>query len=292
MTASLFSDDSQWVTRFAPSPTGSLHLGHVASAFFARQHAGQDGRFLLRIEDIDTTRCREALIGEMLDDLAWVGLRWEGTVLRQSHRMPLYRETLDTLQKRGLIYPCFCTRTDVAREAAASGSAQHHAPDGSLIYPGTCRHLTDAERTQRTDSGAPYALRLDVKTALLHVAAPALTYWEQGRGLVPCRPEAFGDVVLARKDIPASYHLCVTHDDAAQGVTLVTRGEELRAATAIHRLLQTVMGWPEPVYAFHPLLRDATGKKLSKRNGALSLRTMREAGMSPREVRQAAGVAI
>ncbi|NHN92979.1 tRNA glutamyl-Q(34) synthetase GluQRS [Acetobacter sicerae] len=292
MTTPAFCKQDHWVTRFAPSPTGPLHLGHIAAAFFARRHADHGGQFLLRIEDIDTVRCRETFIQEALDDLAWTGLHWEKEVLRQSERMPLYQETLDTLRHKGLVYPCFCTRADVAREAAAAFSAPHHAPDGSLLYPGTCRLLDDAERARRIAAGTPYALRLDVQKALDRLGTPSLSYHELGRGPVTCHPGLFGDVVLARKDIPASYHLCVTHDDAAQGVTLVTRGEELRDVTAIHRLLQELMKWPEPVYAFHPLLVDSTGKKLSKRDGALSIRAMRESGMSPEEVRKAAGVTL
>ncbi|BCI67741.1 tRNA glutamyl-Q(34) synthetase GluQRS [Acetobacter aceti] len=292
MTVPTFCKQDHWVTRFAPSPTGPLHLGHIAAAFFARQHADHGGRFLLRIENIDTVRCREVFIQEALDDLAWTGLRWEAGVLRQSERFPLYQQTLDALRHEGLIYPCFCSRADVAREAAAAFSAPHHAPDGSLLYPGTCRHLDEAERAQKIAAGEPYALRLDAQKALDRLSTPALTYQELNRGPVVCHPGLFGDVVLARKDTPASYHLCVTHDDAAQGVTLVTRGEELRDVTAIHRLLQELMKWPEPVYAFHPLLVDSAGKKLSKRDGALSIKTMRENGMSPEEVRKAAGVTL
>ncbi|MCH4090692.1 tRNA glutamyl-Q(34) synthetase GluQRS [Acetobacter sp.] len=282
----LFYKQDHWVTRFAPSPTGPLHLGHIAAAFFARRHAGHGGRFLLRIEDIDTVRCREVFIQEALDDLGWMGLHWEGDVLRQSERMPLYRQALDTLRQERLIYPCFCSRTDVAREAAAAFSAPHHAPDGSLLYPGTCRLLDDAERMRRITAGLPYALRLDVQKALDRLGTPSLTYQELGHGSVACHPGLFGDVILARRDTPASYHLCVTHDDAVQGVTLVTRGEELRDVTAVHRLLQELMKWPEPVYAFHPLLTDAAGRKLSKRDGALSIKAMRESGRSPENIKK------
>lgn len=292
MTVPTFCQQDHWVTRFAPSPTGPLHLGHIAAAFFARHHTDHGGRFLLRIEDIDTVRCREVFIQEALDDLAWTGLRWEAGVLRQSERFPLYQQTLDAFRHEGLIYPCFCSRADVAREAAAAFSAPHHAPDGSLLYPGTCRHLNDAERARKIAAGESYALRLDVQKALDRLNTPALTYQELNRGPVVCYPGLFGDVVLARKDTPASYHLCVTHDDAAQGVTLVTRGEELRDVTAVHRLLQELMKWPEPVYAFHPLLVDSAGKKLSKRDGALSIKTMRKNGMSPEEVRKAAGATL
>lgn len=277
-------------TRFAPSPTGPLHLGHVAAAFFAFRHKGPEGQFLLRIEDIDSQRCRDAFIAETLEDLSWVGLHWAGDVLRQSERMTLYRTTLDTLTARELLYPCFCTRAAIAREVAEMASAPHHAPDGSLVYPGTCRHLDADTRARRITAGAPYALRLDVARALGAIGPAPLTFRDLDHGVVACDPLAFGDVVLARRDVPASYNLCVTQDDAAQGVTLVTRGADLRPVTAIHRLLQELMGWPEPAYLFHPLLCDATGKRLSKRDGALAIRAMREAGMSPAAVRQAAGV--
>ncbi|NHO31737.1 tRNA glutamyl-Q(34) synthetase GluQRS [Acetobacter fallax] len=277
-------------TRFAPSPTGPLHLGHVAAAFFAGRHAGSNGRFLLRIEDIDTRRCRKRFVDETLEDLTWVGLRWDGPVIRQSARMVLYRETLAGLAARGLVYPCFCTRAEIAREVMEAASAPHHAPDGSLVYPGICRGLDAETRARRIASGQSYALRLDVARAVGTTGRGPLTFRDLDRGVVTCDPVAFGDVVLARRDVPVSYNLCVTQDDAAQGVTLVTRGVDLRNITAIHRLLQELMGWPVPDYAFHPLLCDAAGKRLSKRSGALSVRAMREAGMSAEAVRQAAGV--
>ncbi|WP_086643118.1 tRNA glutamyl-Q(34) synthetase GluQRS [Acetobacter sp. DsW_063] len=276
-----------WTTRFAPSPTGLLHLGHVAAALFAHEYAEPDGRFLLRIEDIDTQRCQERFIAATLEDLGWLGLRWRDAPMRQSQRMDQYRATLDTLQERDLLYPCFCTRTDIAREAQSSASAPHTAPDGGLLYAGTCRNLSATERAARIGAGQLYALRLDMRRscALAYGAARRrLTFRDLKRGVCACEPEAFGDVILARRDTPASYHLCVTHDDAAQGVTLVTRGEDLRSATDVHRLLQTLMGWPEPLYAFHPLLCDQDGKRLAKRDGALSIRAMRESGMTPEEL--------
>ncbi len=249
-----------------------------------------DGRFLLRMEDIDTQRCRERFIDEALEDLEWVGLRWHGAVIRQSERMALYRTTLEALDARGLIYPCFCTRSAIARELYEAASAPHHAPDGSLIYPGTCRRLNAGTRTRRIAAGEPYALRLNVARALGEIGPASLTFRDLSRGTIVCDPLAFGDVVLARRDVPASYNLCVTYDDAAQGVTLVTRGEDLRDVTAIHRLLQELMGWPEPDYLFHPLLCDADGRRLSKRDGAFSIRAMRKAGMSAEMVRRAAGI--
>jgi glutamyl-Q tRNA(Asp) synthetase len=274
------------VTRFAPSPTGHLHLGHAHSALFAWRLAREaGGRFLLRIEDIDPTRCRPDFTAAILEDLAWLGLDWDGEVRVQSRHLPEYRRALDALAARGLLYPCFCTRADIAREIAASASAPH-GPDGPL-YPGTCRRLAAGERAARLARGEPHALRLDMAAAVATLREP-LSFEERGCRLA-CDPAQFGDAVLARKDVPASYHLCVTHDDAAQGVTLVTRGEDLRPATHLHRLLQQLMGWPEPRYAHHGLLADAAGKRLAKRDRAATLREMRAAGVTPAEARKRAG---
>jgi glutamyl-Q tRNA(Asp) synthetase len=274
------------VTRFAPSPTGLLHLGHAHAALTAWRAAREaGGRFLLRIEDIDPTRCRPHFTDAILKDLAWLGLDWDGPVRVQSHHLPEYRRTLDALASRGLLYPCFCTRGDIAREIAASAAAPH-GPDGAL-YPGTCRRLSADQRAARIASGEPHALRLDMAAAIATLDAP-LTFREHGQRLV-CDPARFGDAVLARKDIPASYHLCVTHDDALQGVTLVTRGEDLLPATDLHRLLQQLMGWPAPDYAHHALLTDAEGRRLAKRDRAATIRDLREAGASPADVRKRAG---
>jgi glutamyl-Q tRNA(Asp) synthetase len=265
------------VTRFAPSPTGLLHLGHAASALDGwRRARAAGGRFLLRIEDIDPGRCRPEFITAILEDLTWLGLDWDGEVRIQSQHLPEYQAVLDALSARGLLYPCFCTRADIVREIAGSAAAPH-APDGGVVYPGTCRTLPDSVRAQRV--GEAHALRLDMARALA-MTGP-LTCHEESEGVLRCDPAAFGDVVLARKDAPASYHLCVTHDDAAQGVTLVTRGEDLKAATHVQRLLQALMGWPQSNYAHHELLNDANGRRLAKRDGALSLRALRQAGRSP-----------
>jgi len=273
-------------TRFAPSPTGFLHLGHAHSALSGWRRAREaGGRFLLRIEDIDPGRCRPEFAAAIEEDLAWLGLDWDGPVRVQSQHLPEYRATLDTLAGRGLLYPCFCTRAEIAWEVGASAAAPH-GPDGPL-YPGTCRRLSEDERQARIAAGEPHALRLDMAKALALV--PPLDFVEEGQGRLACHPEQFGDVVLARKDAPASYHLCVTHDDALQGVTLVTRGEDLKPATDLHRLLQALMGWPEPAYAHHPLLTDATGRRLAKRDRAATLRDLREAGRSAAEVRALAG---
>lgn len=272
-------------TRFAPSPTGFLHLGHVRAAAFARQ-AAEGGRFLLRIEDIDPLRCRPEYAPAIEEDLRWLGFAWDGPVRVQSAHLDEYRAVLAALSARGLLYPCFCTRAEIAREIAASGAAPH-GPDGPL-YPGICRRMPAEERAARLAGGQAHALRLDMAAAC--ACAGPLTRHERGQGRLACDPAQFGDVVLARKDIPASYHLCVTHDDALQGVSLVTRAVDLAPAADLHRLLQALMGWPEPDYAHHPLLLGPDGKRLAKREGAASIREMRAGGLSPEAVLARAGV--
>jgi glutamyl-Q tRNA(Asp) synthetase len=280
--------DPPVVTRFAPSPTGLLHLGHAHSALAGwRRARAAGGRFLLRIEDIDPGRCRPEYAAAIEEDLAWLGLDWDGPVRVQSAHLAEYRAALDGLAGRGLLYPCFCTRADIAREVAASAAAPH-GPDGAL-YPGTCRRLSADQRASRLAAGEAHALRLDMERALECV--PVLSFAEEGEGRTACEPLRFGDVVLARKDAPASYHLCVTHDDALQGVTLVTRGVDLKPATDVHRLLQALMGWREPCYAHHALLLDASGRRLAKRDRASTLRDLRGAGRSAAEVRALAGFA-
>jgi glutamyl-Q tRNA(Asp) synthetase len=269
------------VTRFAPSPTGLLHLGHAYAALFAwRRARAAGGRFLLRLEDIDPARCRPDHAAAIEQDLRWLGLDWDGKVRVQSAHLAEYQAALTDLAGRDLLYPCFCSRADIAQAAAAP----HAAPDGGAVYPGTCRALSADERAARIAAGAPRAWRLDMARAL--DAAPGiLTVNELGQGRVVCRPALFGDVVLARRDAPASYHLCVTHDDAAQGITLVTRAEDLRPATDLHRLLQALFGWPVPDYAYHRLLTDGTGRRLAKRDSAASLRSLRESGADAASVR-------
>jgi glutamyl-Q tRNA(Asp) synthetase len=272
------------VTRFAPSPTGYLHLGHAHSALTG-WHRGraESGRFLLRIEDIDPARCRPEFEAAILEDLAWLGLDWDGAVRRQSEHLDDYREALDRLRALSLIYPCFCSRKDIAAAVNAP-----HGPEGP-VYPGTCRNLPADMVRQRQEHGDPYALRLDVAKAL-GLSGP-LSFLDEREGVVAARPESLGDVVLARRDAPASYHLCVTVDDHLQGVTLVTRGVDLFHATHIHRLLQAVLGLNVPTYAHHLLLTNAAGERLSKRDGAASLRALRRAGRSAAEVRAMAGFA-
>lgn len=278
------------VTRFAPSPSGYLHLGHACAALTAWRRAREaGGRFLLRLEDIDRSRCRPEYAAAIIDDLAWLGLDWEGPVRVQSEHLDEYEAVLRRLSYRGLLYPCFCTRAAIRREVAAAPQAPH-SPDGSPVYPGLCRLICPGERAARIAAGEPYALRLDVARAAAEIGE-TLFFEETAEGRIACQPERFGDVVLGRKDAWASYHLCVVHDDAAQGVTLVTRGEDLKPATHVHRLLQALLGLPAPRYAHHPLLRDATGQRLAKRDHAPAMRDLRAAGLAPAEVRRLAGVA-
>jgi glutamyl-Q tRNA(Asp) synthetase len=266
-------------TRFAPSPTGYLHLGHALAAVTAwRRARDAGGRFLLRLEDIDAARCRPEYADAIAEDLAWLGLDWDGEVRVQSRHAAEYQAALDHLDARGLLYPCFCTRAEIAREVAAAAAAPHGL-DGPL-YPGTCRRLSPGDRASRLAAGMPYALRLDMAQAQSAVPGP-LFFHDETAGTVQARPELLGDVVLGRKEFPGSYHLCVTHDDARQGVTLVTRGADLLPATHLHRLLQGLFGWTPPLYAHHPLLSGPGGRRLAKRDGALTLRALRAEGVSP-----------
>lgn len=260
--------DGPVVTRFAPSPTGRLHLGHAASAIRAHDFARErGGRFVLRIEDIDGTRSRPEFVVGILEDLAWLGLRWDSLVF-QSERLATYEAALETLKARGLVYPCFCTRAEIA----ASASAPHG--DAAPVYPGICRGLTADEVAER--SHLAHCWRLDMAKAVGETGA--LSWHDAAAGWVVADPLAQGDVVLARKDAPASYHLAVTLDDAAQGVTDVVRGVDLFAATDVHRVLQALLGLPVPSYHHHPLVVDAAGRRLAKRDGALSLAEMRAGG--------------
>lgn len=272
-------------------------MGHGWSAIlahdFAREHGG---RFLLRIEDIDGTRSRTEHVAAIERDLAWLGLRWDGPVVFQSARLDRYRAALDRLRAMGLLYPCFCTRAEIAREIAASASAPH-GPDGAL-YPGTCRRIAPEERARRL-ALEPHCWRLDMAAAVARVrampgmegnamdAGGALTWEDAEAGTVRADPMAHGDVVLARKDAPASYHLAVTVDDAAQGVSHVIRGRDLFEATHVHRLLQALLDLPTPLYRHHALLTDATGRRLAKRDGAPTLEAMRRAGVDGRAVADA-----
>lgn len=264
------------VTRFAPSPTGRLHLGHAYSAMLAHDFARKrNGAFLLRIEDIDPGRCREEFVTGIIEDLSWLGLWWDGTIIRQSERLPRYAEALDRLRAMGLLYPCFCTRRDIA----ASASAPHGAE--RAIYPGTCRHLNAEQRAARMAEAA-HCWRIDMVAAVARIGP--LGWRDDRAGEVVADPLAHGDVVLARKDAPVAYHLAVTIDDAAQSVTDVVRGEDLFAATDVHRLLQALLGLPTPAYHHHRLLSDDMGRRLAKRDSAPTLAALRAQGRDPAEL--------
>lgn len=256
------------VTRFAPSPTGRLHLGHAASAIRAHDFARErGGSFLLRIEDIDGTRSRPEHVDTILRDLDWLGLAWDGEVTFQSRRLDLYQAALERLRAMGLLYPCFCTRADIAASLTAP-----HGPEGPL-YPGTCRSLATA------DLSRPHCWRLDMAKALSSGDGHDLLAFHDSRhGTVHADPGAHGDVVLARKDAPASYHLAVTIDDAAQGVSDIVRGDDLLPATHVHRLLQSLLDLPVPRYHHHALLTGPDGQRLAKRHGAPTLAALREGG--------------
>jgi glutamyl-Q tRNA(Asp) synthetase len=284
--------------RFAPSPNGYLHVGHALSAvlnYDLARHAG--GRFLLRIEDIDATRCRPEYEAAIYEDLAWLGLAWEAPVRRQSEHFDAYAGALKRLDAMGLIYPSFESRAEIARLVGAHERAGPwpRDPDGVPIYPGEAKAIDPHERARRIAAGHPYALRLDMVAAMRRVAhASALTWTEKGRGpngetgTILAAPAAWGDVILGRKDAPASYHLAVVVDDALQDITDVVRGEDLFWATGLHRLLQFLLDLPQPVYLHHCLIRDAEGRKLSKSTAATGLRELRLAGAKPADVLQRA----
>ncbi|MEK7953776.1 tRNA glutamyl-Q(34) synthetase GluQRS [Luteolibacter soli] len=268
----------QTVTRFAPSPTGWPHLGHAYAAKVARDLAKQDeGRFLLRFEDIDHTRVRPEYYDAIETDLHWLGLDWDGPALRQSDRTTAYAAALEDLRHIGVAYPCFCTRREIEDEVARMISAPH-GPEGAL-YPGTCRRLSEDERNTRLADGQQPAWRLDAGKAA-EITGP-LSFTDLRHGHIPVDPTLLGDVVLARKDIGTSYHLAVVVDDSFQQVTHVTRGEDLLPSTHVHRILQTLLGFPEPVYLHHALVVDENGVRLAKRHDSLSIRSLREAKLTP-----------
>ncbi|MBL4906559.1 MAG: tRNA glutamyl-Q(34) synthetase GluQRS [Sneathiella sp.] len=276
------------VTRFAPSPTGYLHIGHAYSASLAWKMAREsDGHFILRMENIDPTRCRPEFEAGIYEDLAWLGLNWENPVRRQSDHMDDYAAILERLHSRDLLYPCFCSRAEIAAEIARSNSAPHR-PEGP-VYPGTCRNVSDAERDRNFNSGIPYALRLNMDKALTSVPLARLTFKEVNKGVIQCDPAPFGDVVLARKEIPTSYHLAVTLDDALQGVNLVVRGQDLFTATHVQVLLHHLLDLPTPDYLHHGLVSDMKGRRLAKRDKDATLRSMREKGYSVKDVHKLIG---
>jgi glutamyl-Q tRNA(Asp) synthetase len=268
-------------TRFAPSPTGRLHLGHALAARVAHALARQteDGVFLLRFEDIDTPRVREEFYHGIEEDLEWLGFRWDETPLRQSDRAAAYEAALATLRGKSLVYPCFCTRREIQEEWANMAAAPQ-GPEGPL-YPGTCRKLSAAEQEEKIAAGVPHAWRLDAGM-VASITGP-LTFHDLRFGTLEVNPDLLGDVVLARKDIGTAYHLAVVVDDAFQQITRVTRGEDLLASTHVHRLLQALLELPEPVYLHHPLVLDERGKRLAKRHDALAVAALRESGLTPEE---------
>ena len=275
------------VTRFAPSPTGRLHVGHGWSALLAMAMARENGgSFRLRIEDIDGTRSRPEHVDGIIRDLQWLGVEWDGEIVFQSTRLDLYETALDQLRGMDLLYPCFCTRADIAASTSAP-----HGPAGP-IYPGTCRAIPTTERARRTAAGQAHAWRIDMAAAVDKAGGlqwNALSFPPAATAQISSMdadPLAAGDVVLARKDAPASYHLSCTLDDAAMGITHVLRGEDLRAATDVHRLIQALLGLPSPIYCHHPLLVGADGKRLAKRDGSIALADLRAQGVDPRQLAQ------
>jgi glutamyl-Q tRNA(Asp) synthetase len=285
------------VFRFAPSPNGFLHLGHAYSALLNFDRARETGgRLLLRIEDIDATRCRPEYEAAIYEDLAWLGIAWETPVRRQSEHLADYRAALEELSALGLVYPAFESRAEIARLVAAreADGPWPRDPDDAPLYPGSAKSLSADERDRLIATGAPYALRLDIAAACRR--ASSLTWTELGEGpdgecgIVPAQPEAWGDVILARKETPTSYHLSVALDDAVQSVSEVVRGQDLFHATSVHRLLQVLLGLPEPAYRHHQLIRDEAGRKLSKSSSATGLRELRDAGASPAGIRRLVGL--
>jgi len=262
------------VTRFAPSPTGRLHLAHAFSAVLGDENARKSGgRFLLRIEDLDQARSRPEFVDGIHEDLRWLGLEWDEQVLVQSQRTSAYQDALDTLRDHGLAYACFCTRSDIAQSLTAPHG------DAATSYPGTCRPLPDDPERR---ASIPHCWRLDSAKALQVVALPL---WREADGeRFQARAEQIGDAILARKDAPASYHLSCVVDDAASGVTMVVRGVDLRPSTPIQRLLQVLLGLPEPTYLHHPLVTHQDGRRLAKRELAPTLAAMRDAGVEGRQL--------
>jgi glutamyl-Q tRNA(Asp) synthetase len=271
------------IFRFAPSPNGFLHLGHAYSALLnADLASGKGGRLLLRIEDIDETRCRPDYEAAIYEDLRWLGVAWEEPVRRQSGHYDDYRAALAALDAQGLIFPSFESRAEIARTAPGRD------PDGAPLYAGASKALSRGDRRRRMESGAPYALRLDMAAALARVGP---LHWDEAGESMAADPAAWGDVVLARKDTPTSYHLSVVVDDAAQGVTDVVRGRDLFHATGVHRVLQALLELPAPRYRHHDLIVDGQGRKLSKSTRATGLRELRAQGKSPVDIRRMAGLA-
>jgi glutamyl-Q tRNA(Asp) synthetase len=290
--------DERPIFRFAPSPNGYLHLGHAFSALFSHAMARRfGGRFLLRIEDTDPERSRPEFEAAILEDLAWLGIDWDETPRRQSAHLPSYAETLSRLDAMGVVYPCFATRSEIAEMAERSGKAPRRDPDGAYIYLGIYRDAPWEKAAERIAAGEPYALRLNMEKAIglaRDKAGGAIRF----RSLDPtgaihdrwAAPERWGDIVLARKERPATYHIAVVTDDALQGVSHVTRGLDLLAATDIHRVLQILLGLPAPLYCHHRLILDESGRKLSKSYKDKSLRSLRAEGATPDSIKDMVGL--
>ena len=289
--------------RFAPSPNGRLHLGHAFSAIYASDTAKMlGGVFMLRIEDIDIGRCREEYVDGIIEDLSWLGLTWEEPVRRQSEHFPDYEAALRQLRDLKVVYPCFATRREIERAITDNGIGLDRwprDPDGALLYPGIYKNISNEECNALMWEGRTYAWRLDMEKAVTlaeEIAGGPITFQEEEggpsgeTGLQPIHPERFGDVVIARKDVPTSYHLAVTVDDALQHITHVTRGRDLFPATYVHRLLQVLLGLPEPLYRHHRLIADATGRRLSKSARDLAIRDLRLTGTSVAEIRAMIGL--
>lgn len=273
-----------FVTRFAPSPNGYLHIGHAFSALTAFRRANEEGgRFFLRLEDIDHTRCKPEYEEAIFEDLRWLGIEWEEPVMRQSDHFPVYAEALQKLTDLGLTYPCFCSRKDIARELDDIANAPH-TPMGHP-YPGTCRNLDHSTAEKNLEDGKPHAIRLNINAAKDLTGNNDISFEEETTGIVTATPEALGDIILKGRDYPVAYHLAVVIDDAAQGITHVIRGRDLFEATHIHRLLQEVLELPVPIYDHHDLINDANGERIAKRDGGHFIRTLREKGMKPSEIR-------
>jgi glutamyl-Q tRNA(Asp) synthetase len=281
------------VFRFAPSPNGYLHLGHALSALLNHDRArAAGGRLFLRIEDIDGTRCRPEFEAAIYQDLEWLGIEYERPVRRQSEHFDEYRAALERLTRGGLVYPAFESRAEIARLVAVRGPDWPHDPDGTPLYLENARDLAAAKRKRKIERGEPYALRLDLQAALARINKP-LVWTESGEGgerEIVARPERWGDVILGRKETPASYHLACVLDDALQGVTHIARGLDLYEATSIHRLLQEILGLPAPAYHHHRLILDSDGKKLAKRDSSTTLRDLRAQGVSAGDVRRKVGL--
>ena len=278
------------ITRFAPSPTGHLHKGHAWSALTAYENARQKGgKFLLRIEDIDFNRCKSTHSLQILEDLDWLGIEWEEPVRVQSEHIDQYSRAATELLERGLLYPCFCTRKDIQREIEAAGQA----PQGSEgpLYPGTCKHIPSEERAKRIESGEPHALRLNLDKAMAEINSP-LTWTDTLHGPQEARPQILGDIVIVRKDVGTSYHLAVVFDDGLQQVTDIVRGVDLFDSTHIHCVLQKLLGLPTPTYHHHRLLTDENGNRLAKRDRSITLKSLRDAGITAKQLKTELGFAV